>query len=109
MVDHSHFLYLNQAANVTTLAQVFVANLTLSVMVSWIYLRSGHNIWASVVLHGSQTLFSIFTSNIAPALFNQYWIISYSVIALALLVLDWRMWFARPAADSDPEIIPTTA
>ena len=92
------FYYFNQAADLTTLAQVFVANFTLTVMVTWIYLRSGQKIWASVVLHGSQTLFSILTSSIPIDLFGQFWVISYSLIALALLALDWRMWFAPPEA-----------
>lgn len=90
------FFFLAQGADLTTVAQVFIVNFALTVMVIWVYLRSGQNIWAAVILHGSQTIFSIFTGNIAPELFNQYWVISYSVIALAILVADWGMWFARP-------------
>ena len=103
------FFYLNQGADATTLAQVFVANFMLTVMVTWIYLRSGQNIWPAVILHGSQTLFSFLTSNIPTELFGQYWVISYSLIALALLVLDRRMWFARPVAEQVADAAPMTA
>ncbi len=103
------FFYLNQGADATTMAQVFVANFMLTVMVTWIYLRSGQNIWPAVILHGSQTLFSFLTSNIPTDLFGQYWVISYSLVALALLVLDWRMWFARPAERKINEAVPSAA
>jgi uncharacterized protein len=103
------FFYLAQGADVTAVAQVFVVNFALTVMVTWVYLRSGYNIWAAVILHGSQTIFSVFTVNIAPDLFNQYWLISYSLIALAILVADWRMWFAHPVVNTAGEAIPSAA
>jgi membrane protease YdiL (CAAX protease family) len=103
------FFYLAQGADVTTVAQVFVVNFALTVMATWVYLRSGYNIWAAVILHGSQTIFSVFTINIAPDLFNQYWLISYSLIALAILAADWRMWFAHPAVNTAGEAIPSAA
>ena len=90
------FYYFNQGMDTTGLAQVFIANFALTVMVTWIYLRSDQKLWISVILHGSQTVFAILNGNIPADVFGQYWILAYSLIALALLVLDWRMWIARP-------------
>jgi hypothetical protein len=101
------FFYLAQGADLTSAAQVFVVNFALTVMLSWVYLRCGRNLWPAVILHGSQTIFSIFTISLAPELFNQYWLMSYGLIALAILAADWRMWFARPAATMDDEAIPS--
>jgi membrane protease YdiL (CAAX protease family) len=91
------FFYLAQGAAVATLLQVFVLNFALTVMVTWVYLRGGFNIWAAVILHGSQSLFSIFNTNIPPDLLTPYSVISYSLIALVILAADRRRWFARPA------------
>jgi len=91
------FFYLAQSAEVATLLQVFVLNFALTVMVTWVYLRGGFNIWAAVILHGSQSLFSILNTNMPADLILPYSVISYSLIALMILVLDRRMWFVGPA------------
>ena len=90
------FFYLAQGTAVATLLQVFVLNFALTVMVTWVYLRGGLNIWAAVILHGSQSLFSILNTNLPTDLITPYSVISYSLIALVILIVDWRMWFARP-------------
>jgi uncharacterized protein len=94
------FFYLAQSADVATLLQVFVLNFALTVMVTWVYLRGGFNIWAAVILHGSQSLFVIFNTNLPADLITPYSVISYSLIALAILAADWRRWFARPANEA---------
>jgi hypothetical protein len=91
------FFYLAQDADIATLLQVFVLNFALTVMVTWIYLRGGFNIWAAVILHGSQSLFSIFNTNLPTDLITPYSVIVYSLIALVILAADWRRWFARSA------------
>jgi membrane protease YdiL (CAAX protease family) len=91
------FFYLAQGADMATLLQVFVLNFALTVMVTWVYLRGGFNIWAAVILHGSQSLFSILNTNLPAGLITPYSVISYSLIALVILIADWRRWFARPA------------
>jgi membrane protease YdiL (CAAX protease family) len=87
------FFYLAQGADLPTVAQVFVLNFTLTVMVTWVYLRSGQRLWIAVILHGSQTIFGILNTNIAPDLSLRYSVFAYTLIALALLAVDWRMWF----------------
>ena len=90
-----------------TLLQVFVLNFALTVMVTWVYLRGGFNIWAAVILHGSQSLFSILNTNMPVDLITPYSVISYSLIALVILVADWRWWFARPAETKAGEPVPS--
>jgi uncharacterized protein len=103
------FFYLAQSADVATLLQVFVLNFALTVMVTWVYLRGGLNIWAAVILHGSQSLFGIFNTNLPADLITQYSVIVYSLIALVILVVDWRRWFARPADDAVGESVLSAA
>jgi membrane protease YdiL (CAAX protease family) len=98
------FFYLAQNADVATLLQVFVLNFALTIMVTWVYLRGGLNIWAAVILHGSQSLFSIFNTNIPADLVTSYSVISYSLIALVILAVDRRRWFARPAETKAGEV-----
>ena len=83
--------------------QVFVLNFALTVMVTWVYLRGGLNLWAAVILHGSQSLFSILNTNMPADLITSYSVISYSLIALMILIVDWRMWFARPTGTTASE------
>jgi uncharacterized protein len=98
------FFYLAQGAAVATLLQVFVLNFALTVMVTWVYLRGGFNIWAAVILHGSQSLFGIFNTNLPADLITPYSVISYSLIALVILAADRRRWFARPAETTAGEV-----
>jgi membrane protease YdiL (CAAX protease family) len=98
------FFYLAQSADVATLLQVFVLNFALTIMVTWVYLRGGFNIWAAVILHGSQSLFSIFNTNIPADLITPYSVISYSLIALVILAADWRRWLAPPVETSAGEV-----
>jgi membrane protease YdiL (CAAX protease family) len=91
------FFYLAQGKDVATVLQVFVLNFALTVMVTWVYLRGGQKVWVGVILHGSQSLFSIFNTNIPTDLITPYSVIGYSAIALAILAVDGRLWFARPA------------
>jgi membrane protease YdiL (CAAX protease family) len=91
------FFYLAQDADAATVMQVFVLNLALTVMVTWVYLRGGHKVWIGVILHGSQSLFSIFNTNLPAELVTPYSVIAYSVIALIILAIDGRLWFTRPS------------
>lgn len=103
------FFYMAQAADVPTLLQVFMLNFALTIMVTWVYLRSGQIIWAAVILHGSQSVFSVLNTNIAPDLSLAYSVISYSVIALVILAADWRLWFGRPAQTSTNPTMQSTS
>ena len=99
------FFYLSQGADLATLAQVFVLNFALTTMVTWVYLRGGRKLWVGVILHGSQSLFAIFNTNIAPDLSVTYSVLIYSLIALVVLIIDWRMWFAQSAKITTNEVV----
>lgn len=91
------FFYLAQGKDAATVMQVFVLNFALTVMVTWVYLRGGQKVWIAAILHGSQSLFSILNTNLPAELITPYSVISYSLIALVILIADRRRWFARPA------------
>jgi membrane protease YdiL (CAAX protease family) len=100
------FYYLAQGSDVPTVLLVFILNFALTVMVMWAYLRGGQKVWIGAILHGSQSLFSIFNTNIPPDLVTPYSVISYSLIALVILATDWRRWFARPAETKVDAVVP---
>jgi uncharacterized protein len=103
------FFYLNQGANPATLMQVFTLNFALTVMVTWVYLRGGQKVWIGVILHGSQSLFAILNTNIPPDLSMQYSVIVYSLIALTIFAVDWRMWFASSVDTIAAEVVQPAA
>ena len=91
------FFYLAQGQDAATVLQVFVLNFALTVMVTWVYLRGGQKVWIAVIVHGSQSLFSIINTNLPAELIMPYSVISYSLIALVIFVGDRQLWFAGPA------------
>jgi hypothetical protein len=53
-----------------------------------------------VILHGSQSLFSVFNTNLPADLITPYSVLVYGLLALVILVADWRRWFAHPAQEA---------
>jgi membrane protease YdiL (CAAX protease family) len=102
------FFYLSQGASMDTLMQVFLLNFALTVLVTWVYLRGGRKVWIGVFLHGSQSLFGIFNTNLPPDLITQYSVIVYSVFAMVILAIDWRRWFARPTQTVSSQSVQPT-
>jgi membrane protease YdiL (CAAX protease family) len=103
------FFYLAQGKDAATLLQVFVLNFALTVMVTWVYLRGGQKVWIAVILHGSQNVLSVLNTNLPTELITPYSVIAYSLIALVILVLDQRVWFARPMETQAVEALPSAA
>jgi len=106
------FFYLAQGAGLRTVTLVFVLNFALTTMVTWVYLRSNQRLWMSVILHGSQSVFGILNMNVAntaPDLSLLYSVLSYSLIAVATLTFDWRLWFARPTEVKIDQVVPSVA
>lgn len=100
------FFYLAQGESASTVLLVFLVNFALTVMVTWVYLRSGENVWVGTVLHGSQTLFAVLNANIPPGLVNQYSVVGYGLIAIALVAADWRRWVSRPQGAMPADVVP---
>ena len=84
-----------------------LAILPLTFALTWIFIKSNHKVLATTVLHIALNSFTF----VAPVIAEGEWlaVISYSLIAAVIILLDWRMWFARPTADTALEVIPTTA
>jgi membrane protease YdiL (CAAX protease family) len=87
-----------------------LAVLTLALLHTWIFVRSGRNVLVATVLHGAVNGFgSIARATISPEEGIWFLLASTVLVAAALLLLDWRMWFARPPAEQAGEALPTTA
>ena len=84
--------------------------LTLALAHTWIYIRSGRSVLAATLLHGAVNSFgSIAMAAILPEEAIWFSLASAVLVAAALLLIDWRMWFASPNEDMLPEALPSTA
>jgi membrane protease YdiL (CAAX protease family) len=74
---------------------------------TWIFVKSNHMVLVATVLHISLNTFTF----AAPLITEGEWlaVISYSLISAVLVLLDWRMWFARPAETKVGEAVPSAA
>src|SRR5215216_5280690 len=91
-----HFgLFLALAPTVSAVAELLLV-LTFALLLTWIYVRSGRNVFTATILHGALNAFAIVSANLPPA--ETLWFVFASAcIGVVLLVLrDRGMWFARP-------------
>ena len=69
----------------------------ISVLLTWVYVHSGHSLWAVTLLHGAQNGLVVLTRglSIVPA----SWLLtaSYFIIAVILLIFDRRTFFPSTA------------
>jgi membrane protease YdiL (CAAX protease family) len=87
-----------------------LAVLTLALLHTWIFVRSGRNVLVATVLHGAVNAFgSIAGATISPEESIWFLLASASLVAAVLLAMDRRMWFARPAQNTAGEAIPVAA
>jgi membrane protease YdiL (CAAX protease family) len=79
---------------------------------TWIFIKSGRNVWVATVLH--------FVFNAAGNVAGPARVIgepeallflaaSACVIAAIVVLIDWRMWFARPTQAMVGEVLPSAA
>jgi membrane protease YdiL (CAAX protease family) len=64
---------------------------------TWIFVRSGRNVLVATVLHSALNTFAFIEANIPPAQVLWYVFASGCLVVAVLIVIDRRMWFARPA------------
>jgi membrane protease YdiL (CAAX protease family) len=76
---------------------------------TWIFVRSGRNVLVATVLHGGMNAFGIAGAAIPPAEVLWFVLASASIVVAVLLLLDWRMWFARPTVMKVGEAVPSAA
>ena len=101
-------LFLLFAPEVSPIAEGLVV-LAFALPLTWIFVRSGRNVLVVTVMHGAMNAFGIVAANIAPAEALWFVLASASVVAVVLLLIDWRMWFARPAEMQVGESVPFAA
>jgi membrane protease YdiL (CAAX protease family) len=105
-----HFaLWVVFVPNVSPVAEGLTV-LTLAFVHTWIFVRSGRSVLVATVLHCAFNSFGmLFSVVISPE--EQIWfaLTSAVLVAATVLLLDWRMWFAHPAAVPSAEALPTTA
>lgn len=76
---------------------------------TWIFVRSGRNVLVATVMHGAMNAFGIAAASIPPAEALWFVLASASLVAVVLLLIDWRMWFARPVQTMVGEAMPSVA
>jgi membrane protease YdiL (CAAX protease family) len=84
-----------------------LAILPITFALTWIFIKSNHKVLATTALHIALNSFTF----VAPMIPEGEWlaVISYSLIAAVLVLLDWRVWFARPAVTDVGEVAPSAA
>lgn len=84
--------------------------LTFALPHTWIFVRSGRSVLVATVLHGAINSFgSIASAAISPEEGIWFSLASAVLVTVVLLLIDWRMWFASPAAERVNDAVPTTA
>ena len=76
------------------LAQLLVL-IALSIIITWVYVRSGHGLWSVTLLHVVQN--GLVTINRGLSIVTASWLMLgvYIVVAILLILLDRRTFFAR--------------
>lgn len=84
-----------------------MAILPITFALTWIFIKSGHKVLAATVLHISLNVFTF----VAPLIPEGEWlaVISYSLITAVVILIDRRMWFARPAETNVGEAVRSAA
>ncbi|MCZ7544237.1 MAG: hypothetical protein M5R40_12205 [Anaerolineae bacterium] len=61
----------------------------------------------ATAMHGAMNAFGLVAASIPPAEALWFVLASASLVIGVLLVIDWRMWFARPAETKVNEAVPS--
>jgi uncharacterized protein len=76
---------------------------------TWIFVRSARNVLVATVLHSALNAFAFVGANIPPAQVLWYVFASGGLVVAVLIVIDRRMWFARPADTKVSAAVPSAA
>jgi membrane protease YdiL (CAAX protease family) len=76
---------------------------------TWIFVRSGRNVLVATVLHSALNAFAFIEANIPPAQVLWYVFASGCLVVAVLIVIDRRLWFARPAETQVGAAVPSAA
>ena len=102
-----HFaLFLFFAPGISSVAEMLVV-LTFALPLTWVYIRSGRNVLVATVLHGALNAFGIVAANIPPAETLWFALASACIVDVFIVLIDWRLWFARQAEPKIGEAVPS--
>jgi membrane protease YdiL (CAAX protease family) len=76
---------------------------------TWIFVRSGRNVLVATVLHSALNAFAFIEANIPPAQVLWYVFASGCLVVAVLIVIDRRLWSARPAETQVGVAVPSAA
>ena len=76
---------------------------------TWIFVKSDRNVLVSTVLHSSLNAFAFLGSSIPPSEVLWYVFASGSLVVAIIVMVDRRMWFARPAEAKASTTVPSAA
>lgn len=75
----------------------FTVILALSVMLTWVYLKSGSSgVCAAILLHGTQNLLAFLNAHVEVTQATWLMALTYSAAAILLVVIDSRVWQRTP-------------
>jgi membrane protease YdiL (CAAX protease family) len=104
-----HFaLFLFFEPNVSPVAEGLTV-LVFAFPLTWIFVRSARNVLVATVLHSALNAFSFVAASIPPAVALWYIFASGCLVVAVLIVIDRRMWFARPAESKAAAVVPSAA
>ena len=86
--------------------------MVLSFPLTWVFIKSGRNVLVATVLH---YVFNVSGSMVGPgrvvSMDETIWflLVSSCLVAAFVILIDWRMWFTRPADTKAGVTVPSAA
>jgi membrane protease YdiL (CAAX protease family) len=91
-----HFaLFVFFVPNVSPVAEGLTV-LVFAFPLTWIFVQSGRNVLVATVAHSALNAFALVSANIPPAEVLWFVCASGGLVVATLIVIDRRLWFARP-------------
>ncbi len=88
---------------VPALSQLIILT-ALSVLTTWVYLRSGNSVLAATLLHGGQSAFAVLILNVGIDPVQSAWLMAVVYVALAVIVVmtNLPMWLSHHTSRQTP-------
>jgi uncharacterized protein len=88
---------------VPALSQLIILT-ALSVLTTWVYLRSGNSVLAATLLHGGQSAFAILIVNVGIDPVQSAWLMAvvYAAFAVMVVIANVPMWLSHRASQKTP-------
>ncbi|MCL4248001.1 MAG: CPBP family intramembrane metalloprotease [Anaerolineae bacterium] len=82
---------------------------TFALPLTWIFVKSGRNVLVATVMHGAMNAFGFVAAGLPPD--NALWFVlaSACIVVVALILIDWRTWFAHPVETATVKPVTTVA